>query len=65
MTFNDIQEQIHAISDQCDQSRDQQIVKAILLSVQGALASGRHEALMKHVCDFSEQELIGLRAMRN
>lgn len=65
MTFDELRKRINTIAKECDKSRDQQIIKAILLSAQGAMLSGRHEALMKHVCDFSERELIGLRAKMN
>ena len=65
MTFDELREQIHAITEQCDQSREQQVIKSILLSLQSAMLTRRHEALMAHVCDFSERELIGLWARMN
>lgn len=65
MTFNQIQDEIQAVVGKCDSSREQQAVKATLLAVLGAMASRPHEALMRHLCDFTARELISLRAVRN
>lgn len=61
MTFDELREQIHAITEQCDKSREQQAVRSILLTLQSAMLTRRHEALMQHVCDFAQRELISLR----
>jgi len=65
MTFNELTTEIRSVADKCDESRDQQMVKATLLGLLGAMHSRRHEALMNHVCDFSERELIELQAQGN
>lgn len=65
MTFDEIKAEIQAVVNNCDESHEQQVVKAMLLSVLGAMHSRRHKALMTHICDFTARELIGLRAMGN
>lgn len=65
MTNKELELELRALADKCDESRPQQAIKSVLYGVIGAMAARREEALMNHSAIFAENEIKRLTASRN
>lgn len=64
MTTEDIRDGVAALSEQCDESYEQRCIKGVLLSLTAAIYSNRQDALLNHVCAFSQRGLVNIQALR-
>ena len=64
MTTNELKDELKAVAEKCDSTREQQAVAGILFSLLGAMYLDSQMALLDHVSTFSRQQLNDIQRHR-